>query len=101
MSYSYEKTNKYILNNSQTKKKQRDFENSFTYKRYSSNNNRMKLISDQEKPLSKKTNISVIKENEKPLDYQYFSFPIKPLEEDNINNCFIKKNKKFVKYQKI
>ena len=101
MSYSYEKTNKYILNNSQTKKKQRDFENSFTYKRYSSNNNRMKLISDQEKPLSKKTNISVIKENEKPLDYQYFSFPIKPLEEHNINNFFIKKNKKFVKYQKI
>ena len=100
MSYSYEKTNKYILNNSQTKKKQRDFANSFTCKRYSSNNNRMKLISNQETPLSRKTNISVIKENEKQLDYQYFSFPIKPLEEDSINNFFIKKNKKICEIPK-
>ena len=65
MSYSYEKTNKYILNNSQTKKKQRDFANSFTCLRYSSNNNRMKLISNQETPLSRKTNISIIKKNKK------------------------------------
>ena len=54
----------------------------------------MTLIPNQETSSSGITNISIIKEKEKPLDFQYFSFPIKPLEENNIENFFVKKNKK-------
>ena len=97
MSYSCDKLNNSISKNSQSKQKERKYLNAFTFRRYSPNNNKinnMTLIPNQETSSSGITNISIIKEKEKPLDFQYFSFPIKPLEENNIENFFIKKNKK-------
>ena len=97
MSYSCDKLNNSISKNSQSKQKERKYSNAFTFRRYSPNNNKinnMTLIPNQETSSSGITNISIIKEKEKPLDFQYFSFPIKPLEENNIENFFIKKNKK-------
>ena len=97
MSYSCDKLNNSISKNSQSKQKERKYSNAFTFRRYSPNNNKinnMTLIPNQETSSSGITNISIIKEKEKPLDFQYFSFPIKPLEENNIENFFVKKNKK-------
>jgi hypothetical protein len=97
MSYSCDKLNNSISKNSQSKQKERKYSNAFTFRRYSQNNNKinnMTLIPNQETSSSGITNISIIKEKEKPLDFQYFSFPIKPLEENNIENFFVKKNKK-------
>ena len=97
MSYSCDKLNNSISKNSQSKQKERKYLNAFTFRRYSPNNNKinnMTLIPNQETSSSGITNISIIKEKEKPLDFQYFSFPIKPLEENNIENFFVKKNKK-------
>ncbi len=97
MSYSCDKLNNSISKNSQSKQKERKYSNAFTFRRYSPNNNKinnMTLIPNQETSSSGITNISIIKEKEKPLDFQYFSFPIKPLEENNIENFFVNKNKK-------
>ena len=97
MSYSCDKLNNSISKNSQSKQKERKYSNAFTFRRYSPNNNKinnMTLIPNQETSSSGITNISIIKEKEKPVDFQYFSFPIKPLEENNIENFFVKKNKK-------
>ena len=85
MSYSCDKLNNSISKNSQSKQKERKYSNAFTFRRYSPNNNKinnMTLIPNQETSSSGITNISIIKEKEKPLDFQYFSFPIKPLEEN-------------------
>lgn len=95
MSFSYNKINNSELKHSQSKKNERKVINPFSNKRNSPNIkpiNNMNLIQNQETSSSGITNITTLKEKEK--EFPYYSFPIKPLEENNIENYFMKKNKK-------
>ena len=99
-SFSYNKINNSESKHSQTKKKEDKIINPFINKRYSPNINtinNMNLI--PETTSSGITNITVIKEKE--FDFPYNSFPVKPLEEKNIEDFFLKKNKKLFESQKI
>ena len=99
-SFSYNKINNSESKHSQTKKKEDKVINPFINKRYSPNINtinNMNLI--PETTSSGITNITVIKEKE--FDFPYNSFPVKPLEEKNIEDFFLKKNKKLFESQKI
>ena len=101
-SFSYNKINNSELKRSQTKKKEDKIINPFTNKRYSPNINtinNMNLI--PETTSSGITNITVLKEKEKEFDFSYFSFPVKPLVESNIENFFLKKNKRIFESPKI
>ena len=101
-SFSYNKINNSESKHSQTKKKEDKVINPFINKRYSPNINtinNMNLI--PETTSSGITNITVIKEKEKEFDFPYNSFPVKPLEEKNIEDFFLKKNKKLFESQKI
>ena len=60
----------------------------------------MNLIQNQETSASGITNITTIKAKEREFDFPYYSFPVKPLEEYNIENFFIKKIKNFLKVLK-
>lgn len=99
-SFSYNKINNSESKHSQTKKKEDKIINPFINKRYSPNINtinNMNLI--PETTSSGITNITVIKEKE--FDFPYNSFPVKPLEEKNIEDFFLRKNKKLFESQKI
>ena len=101
-SFSYNKINNSESKHSQTKKKEDKIINPFINKRYSPNINtinNMNLI--PETTSSGITNITVIKEKEKEFDFPYNSFPVKPLEEKNIEDFFLRKNKKLFESQKI
>ena len=104
MSFSYNKIINSELKHSQSKKNERKVINPFSNKRNSPNIkpiNNMNLIQNQETSSSGITNITVFKENEKESDFSYYSFPIKQLEEFNIENFFLKKNKKIFESPKI
>ena len=99
-SFSYNKINNSESKHSQTKKKEDKIINPFINKRYSPNINtinNMNLI--PETTSSGITNITLIKEKE--FDFPYNSFPVKPIEEKNIEDFFLKKNKKLFESQKI
>ena len=104
MSFSNNKLDTFEFKRSQTKQKERKIINPFINKRYSPKNNKynnMNLIQNQETSASGITNITTFKEKEKEFDFPYFSFPIKPLEEYNIDSFFIKKNKKVFESPKV
>ena len=96
MSYSCDKINNSVSKHYQLKQKGGKLANPYNYKRYSPNNNRinnMKLIPNQETSSSGTTNITSFKEKEK-FEIPYFSFPVKSLEEFDVENYFMRKNKK-------
>ena len=104
MSFSNNKSDTFEFKRSQTKQKERKIINPFINKRYSPKNNKynnMNLIQNQETSASGTTNITTFKEKEKEFDFPYFSFPVKPLEEYNIDSFFIKKNKKVFESPKV
>ena len=104
MSFSNNKLDTFEFKRSQTKQKERKIINPFINKRYSPKNNKynnMNLIQNQETSASGITNITTFKEKEKEFDFPYFSFPVKPLEEYNIDSFFIKKNKKVFESPKV
>ena len=95
MSFSYDKINNSELNRSQIKSKEKKIKNPFINKKNSPNINtinNLNSLQNQETSSSGITNITTLKEKEK--EFPYYSFPIKPLEENNIENYFMKKNKK-------
>ena len=95
MSFSYDKINNSELNRSQIKSKEKKIINPFINKKNSPNINtinNLNSLQNQETSSSGITNITTLKEKEK--EFPYYSFPIKPLEENNIENYFMKKNKK-------
>ena len=101
-SFSFNKRNNSELKLSQSKKKEDKIINPFNNKRNSPNINtinNMNLI--PETTSSGNTNITVIKEKEKVFDLSYNSFPIKQLEKSNIEDFFLKKNKKIFESPKI
>jgi len=96
MSYSCDKIINSISKHSHLKQKEGKSAYPYNYKRYSPNNNRinnMKLIPNQETSSSGTSNITSFKEKEK-YEIPYFSFPVKSLEEFDVENYFMKKNKK-------
>jgi len=96
MSYSCDKIINSISKHSHIKQKEGKSAYPYNYKRYSPNNNRinnMKLIPNQETSSSGTSNITSFKEKEK-YEIPYFSFPVKSLEEFDVENYFMKKNKK-------
>ena len=96
MSYSCDKIINSISKHSHLKQKEGKSAYPYNYKRYSPNNNRinnMKLIPNQETSSSGTSNITSCKEKEK-YEIPYFSFPVKSLEEFDVENYFMKKNKK-------
>jgi len=96
MSYSCDKIINSISKHSHLKQKEGKSTYPYNYKRYSPNNNRinnMKLIPNQETSSSGTSNITSFKEKEK-YEIPYFSFPVKSLEEFDVENYFMKKNKK-------
>jgi hypothetical protein len=96
MSYSCDKISSSYSKRFQFKQKEGKVKNTNNYRRYSPNNNRfnMQLIPNQETSSSGMTNMTVFKEKEKPFEIPFFSFPVKALEECDVENYFLKKNKK-------
>lgn len=104
MSYSKNKKSNSVSRYSQTKLKENKIKKIYTHKKYSPNNNyigNMKLIQNDDSNSSGITNISIFKEKEKILNFPYFSFPIKSLDEYKIENYFLPKNKKIFESQKV
>lgn len=104
MSFSNNQIDIFENKRSQSKQKERTTINPFINKRYSPTNNKinnMNLIQNQETSASGITNITTTKAKEREFDFPYFSFPVKPLEEYNIENFFIKKNKKLFESPKV
>ena len=96
MSYSCDKINNSVSKRFQSKQQERKLSNNYNYRRYSPKNNiinNMRLIPNQETSSSGITNITSFKEKDK-LEFPYFSFPVKALEECDVENYFMQKNKK-------
>ena len=96
MSYSCDKINNSLSKRFHLKQNEGKISNPYNNKKYSPNNNKitnMKLIPNQETFSSGTTNITSFKEKEK-FELPYFSFPVKSLEEFDVENYFMKKNKK-------
>ena len=96
MSYSVDKINNSYSKRFRLRQKEYKQKNTNNYKRYSPNNNmtNIKLIPNQETSSSGLTNMTLFKEKEKPFEFPFFSFPVKDLEECDVENYFLKKNKK-------
>ena len=99
MSYSVDKINNSYSKRFRLRQKEYKQKNTNNYKRYSPNNNmtNIKLIPNQETSSSGLTNMTLFKEKEKPFEFPFFSFPVKDLEECDVENYFLKKNKKYLK----
>jgi len=96
MSYSCDKIDNSTSKRFHLKQKEGKLVNNFNYRRYSPKNNminNMRLIPNQETSSSGITNITSFKEKEK-IEFPYFSFPVKALDECDVENYFMKKNKK-------
>ena len=101
MSQSFNRKNYSVTK--QSEKKQND--SKLIHRRYSPNptfNNNIKLIQNNESSFSGITNFSMFKEKDKQGDnYPYFSFPVKSLDEINIEDYFLQKNKKTFQSHKV
>ena len=101
MSQSFNRKNYSVTK--QSEKKQND--SKLIHRRYSPNptfNNNIKLIQNNESSFSGITNFSMFKEKDKQEDnYPYFSFPVKSLDEINIEDYFLQKNKKIFESHKV
>ena len=106
MSYSKKKKNNSVSRHSENKKEENKIKKINNNKRYSPNNsyiNNIKLIQNNDSSSSGGlTNITIFKEKEKDkLYFPYLSFPVKSLEEYNIEDYFLPKNKRIFESPKV